>query len=106
MKKLNCCGIIELEDICDMSSKESVFKVADSFFNEDYKSAFIIFTDINKKNHGESLRAFIKKNKLGSVTKQRAKKNPNSGNMIHLFVWHVNENALLKWYKKNLKMYD
>ena len=48
-------------------------------------------TEVTKK-----LWAYIKKHKLGTVMKTRARRNPNSGNNIVVYVWSIDHTALKK----------
>lgn len=102
LEKLECCGVLELSYIEDETSHDAVYEVADRRFDGDYDydSAFIIFTSINDETYGQELREYITKHELGTVTKQRAKENPNTNNMIHLYIWAVNNEKLEAWYNK------
>lgn len=121
-EKLNCCGIAELDGISE--SNRSPQNTLQSLFEDmwgdcgcwecdedcggksneyEEQCAFIIFSDTErtKFKYGLDLAEFIKKNKLGTVGKTRAKINPNSNNKIIMWTWSINLKAFAKWGLKN-----
>lgn len=107
LRDTSCCGLDEIDGLCD-SPVATLLEVADEKYGDylDAQQAFILFTDVMSKkrgnSRGEKLAGYIKKNGLGTVVMtQRAKKNPNSGNMIKAWVWSPNERALRAWWTKN-----
>jgi len=98
---MECCGVQELDGIITSTSSKSIIAdVVGDFFHDDSKCTYIIFTDYSKNRNGDNLKKYIEKNKLGTVTKQRAKRNPNSKNIINLFVWSINQNNLKRLHRK------
>jgi len=103
---LQCCAIREISGIENYTPKETVKQVAKEYCCSDEKSAFLLFTFYANRKKGDNLKKFIEKNKLGTVTKSRAKKNPNSGNNINIFIWSIGRINFKKWALKNLKNCD
>lgn len=50
--------------------------------------------------YGTNLAAYITRNKLGKVISTGTSINPNSGNLLKVFVWTVDHKALEKWAEK------
>lgn len=61
------------------------------------KFRFVIFTDINKRTYGSRLAAYIVEHKLGDVIETGQHKNPNSRNMVRVWVWTLDHRALKLW---------
>lgn len=60
------------------------------------REAFVIFSDTAGVNAGGSkLYRYIKENKLGNVMEFGPRMNPNTGNMIKLWVWEPPHESLL-----------
>ncbi len=49
-----------------------------------------IFSDSVVNGNGQAIADFIRKHKLGSLIATRPRKNPNSGNMIKIWIWRFN----------------
>lgn len=64
-------------------------------FTEDLPCAFVMFSDV-VQNRGEGLVAFIREHGLGTLSSPKARKNPNSGNRIKVWIWAPNFKALKK----------
>lgn len=101
----SCCGVKEIVDICDEKlNNESLLRdITDLRYEDGDKGncCYYFFTDINLCEYGNSLKKYITDNKLGTVTRSGAKKNPNSGNSIKVYLWTVNNGALYLWHKKH-----
>ncbi len=106
-----CCGIKEVDQIGHYRSDRRLLKdlglkffggrVGDNDYYTQNDSAFLLFSTIGKKTIGERTAALIQKEKLGTVSFVGKRKNPNSGNMLSMWVWAVNIPAYQKWCKKN-----
>ena len=94
-----CCGVKEIEYLSG-TSRESLLESAEDFFLDD-RCAFIIFTDIQGSSKGRTLSRMIKKLKLGDVIVTRSKRNPNTNNLVTVWVWRVNQTAFKSWWLKN-----
>lgn len=97
---MDCCGVSEFSGITCCSPESAVRAFYDQRFygGQKYGHAYAVFTDhTNGKTYGKALAKYIKENGLGTVTAMRSKMNPNSGNVIKLYVWTVNRQAMTKW---------
>lgn len=106
-----CCGVDEIEGL-ESTPFKTVLEVCYEKYDEEgwggtSNQAFILFTDTMKSGKGTKLAAYIVKNKLGTIAAPlRARRNPNSGNMIKAWIWSPNETNLKAWWKKNQKKHD
>lgn len=100
---LNCCGIDELVDIDFYKNepKTVICDVCKTYFEDEKQCAFYMFSDINYKIAAKNLVKFIKKNKLGLITKSPSRVNPNSGNSLTIWLWTINKRNLKLYWKKN-----
>ena len=60
-----------------------------------------IFNGVISERYPGMLSRVIKKAKLGDIMETKSKVNPNSDNVIRVYVWHVDKKELSKWFKKN-----
>ena len=97
-----CCGIDEIADIADHDNpKEALKEVCHEIYYNDKTCAFMMFSDIGKKESGKALHKYITKNKLGTVTKSVSRINPNSDNSLAIWIWAMHRGNLKKWWNKN-----
>lgn len=94
LNDMECCGTCELAGLIYTRTKYAVLHAANS-----KPCAFVIFTeaqcnDIPPTTYGKKLSAFIKDNGLGEVVETAEKLNPNSGNMLKVYVWAVDRDSL------------
>lgn len=96
-----CCGLIELASIGQDATPHDSLKSA--MINGPFRCAFVIFSVITpRKEVGERLKEYIEKEKLGEVVYQTAPTtNPNSGNDLIVYLWHVNCPRLDDYYLKH-----
>ena len=108
LHRTSCCGLREYEGLDDLNTaEEALLDMHEAW--DDMEGAFIIFTDPTCEPGGERLCKYITRYRLGKVTKIRAKINPNSNNMLRVYIWAVNitkydrwiDNAGMPWVKKN-----
>jgi hypothetical protein len=101
----NCCGLGELHGINSFgygNSKDILYDVAVYWFDEEeFNGRFLVFTDVNKCSVGDRLTNYIRRNKLGKVQVSNKELNPNSTNMLKVYLWNVDIDAFKKWAKKN-----
>lgn len=96
-----CCAIDELYGIMDDNDPvKSVMTVCEERYEEEGDQAFVMFTDIKERKIGKALAQYILKHKLGTIVNTRARKNPNSGNKVSVWIWGVNDRNLRAWYRK------
>lgn len=97
-----CCGIRELDGVQGSNAGEIVLNAAQQWCEDDMDAAFIFFSVIDMyASTGKALQEYIKKQKLGSVTRMRPTHNPNSGNMLTMYVWRVNKTNLRRYWRQH-----
>lgn len=102
IEQTSCCGVHELINIGDERTAHNVLlEVAKYRFYEENPCALYFFTGVTRGKYAEALAALIKKEKLGTCTRTRPKKNPNSGNTISAYLWDVNNTKFKSWWVKN-----
>lgn len=101
---IDCCGIAEISNVYDDPPEQIVKEVQDNFFRNDpwrgtgrIQVAYAIFSNVGGSKGAAKLAAYIRKRKLGTVTKLPLRKNPNSGSFLKAYVWGVDYTALKKW---------
>lgn len=95
-----CCGIKEIDGVEGSHPKEFLLDIADAIMSGAEDAAFYFFSDIGDAQNGKAIAAFLKRNKLGKITKTGAKRNPNSGNRLHMWVWNIDLKAYRTWVHK------
>lgn len=92
------CGTTMLSGLSGKTPKQIVDKVLVERSENEYKTireAFVVWSDTNYSQGGEGLFAYIRDNKLGDVIKMGPRMNPNTGNMISIWVWAPPHKSLL-----------
>lgn len=73
--------------------------------SDDLRAAAFIFTQASStkkpQGYGYDLKAYIEREGLGTVVVAAPGANPNTGNIIHTFVWTLDERGIVKWAKRN-----
>lgn len=102
LESTTCCGVDDWHGLQN-DPIATLIEIGDDFFEEGDvgKSAFILITDPVKYGRGKKLIKTIEKFKLGSIAKDKARRNPNSHNMLHAWLWGVNRKEFYKWWRKN-----
>ena len=93
VRGMGCCALQELDGISYDNGPEDIIR--STFVTNDYdpNGALIIFTQAgNKSRYGFNLANYIRKKRLGTVTKLPVVTNPNTHNPIHTFIWKHNAN--------------
>lgn len=93
---MRCCGIKEMTNVQNSTVRQMVTLVKST------QSPFIVFSTVRGTN-GKDLASYIKLNGLGTATKNKPALNPNSGNMLTVWVWRVDRKALKAFKFKNQK---
>jgi hypothetical protein len=72
------------------------------------KCAHMIFTQnmASRSGYGFRFAEFIKKNHLGKVTVGHGGRNPNSENHVIVFVWTLNQGAVLRWWNGQIDEFE
>jgi hypothetical protein len=84
------CGVSVLSGLSVSSPEQMVNKVLKERAITDTKKireAFVVFSDVAEGHGGNSLCRYIKDNKLGDIVEFGPRMNPNTGNMIKMWVW-------------------
>lgn len=96
-----CCGIEELYNL-DVPNPAIITKV----YNDSNRRAMIIFHDVVSWSNGSSLASYIRRNKLGSLTSSKKVMNPNSRNIIQMWIWYPDWDAIDKIRRTYRMSYD
>lgn len=96
-----CCGVSIYDGLVD--AEAVLLDIGSDKYGawSDSEQAFIIFTDTKESGAGDKLAKFIEKNKLGTIISTKYRQNPNTSNLIKVWVWAPNEKNFKSWYKKN-----
>ncbi len=120
LERVSCCGLREAEDVGVHETPEEALQdlcanasTADPYGRSEANQLFqpslggfshIVFTGAaatSRRTYADKLAAYIRRHKLGAVTTARKARNPNSGNILGVYVWTVNRRVLAAWYKKH-----
>ncbi len=102
LESTKCCGIRELNGVQGDAAETVLHQAPYHWFEDDMDAAFIFFSVVeNHLEKGQDLAALIKKLKLGKINKIQAARNPNSGNLLHMYVWTADQTAVRNYYRKN-----
>lgn len=105
----NCCGVTEIDGIMGVEPDE-ILKgirsevVAYSDYRRDtlvMQCAHVMFTDLGNQEWAKKLAKFIAKNDMGLVIRTKARRNPNTGRNVGVWIWSVAPKAVKKWYLKH-----
>lgn len=104
------CGIVQISRLSE-EQDENLFVIANSFYHPSrgQPPAFAIFSNIADEDTGSHrLHALILHLKFGPVMVSTKALNPKTGNVIKVWVWHIDHEPFKKWYKekKILKLKD
>lgn len=88
------CGVTVLSGMSSVPPQQIVDKVLKERAPTDKKytrEAFVLFSDIDRSiacmTGGNALCRHIKENKLGDIVEMGPRMNPNTGNMIKVWIW-------------------
>lgn len=96
------CGVDQLSNLTTPEEAVRAVALDDNWDRrDDARAAFVLFSDTARRGKGRRLAAYIKKNKLGTITATAQKINRNSGNKIQVWVWSIDYKALDRWEKNN-----
>ena len=125
---LHCCGIKELKGISYVKPQQAVqdfcfqrtapeiivasyittsrdLQAFQQLRRQRFGCAFVLFTQAyagdRTDGYGDTLSAFIHTHGLGDVTIGGKGVNPNTGNIVTVYLWKVNHNALERWWGEN-----
>lgn len=99
---LACCGIKELANIGGQTPEAIIHY----FKGSGVRAAFGVFSQVKNSPYGaygDNLVAYIRKHKLGTVRASSEARNPNSGNIIKMWIVKWNHEKLETWTKETKK---
>lgn len=94
-----CCGVGDLDGM-NQSPQSILRDVGERFVERNEYVPFYTFTDVKPYAGALRLARYIRKNKLGTIIRSHEKRNPNSGNMLRVWIWETNKRNFIKWYNK------
>lgn len=97
--QMACCGVVEFDGLLEHKTPQQALSAIylDMEYEQEWRKAYIIFTDHCRCRKGAELARLIKRLKIGPVTSFRRKMNPNSGNHIRVWVWDFNKKAFKRY---------
>lgn len=101
-EQMNCCGISEIDDLgAARNAAEAMYSILDEW----NIARFVIFSQAGKTaKYGVNFARYIKKHKLGTVIETPGwKVNPNSNNLLKVWIWTIDTKACEKWYQREDK---
>ncbi len=118
-----CCGLTEVNGICGIYPRTGEHIFLSIATRNCFNGAVIIFTDASHEGDGyyddddiwvqeeeyefsdyaEKLQAFIEEHKLGTVTRSPQMLNSNSSNMIRVYLWQYDHDAVENYLFENRK---
>lgn len=113
IKSTTCCGLVEFENISHSRNPEEILRSVGRDFNlkssmfSTWRAPLAIFTGVTKRvvpdhasgrtdNYGQEFADYIIKNGLGSVVESHEVR--NHWNLIKVWVWEIDNNALECWF--------
>ena len=98
----DCCGLREISGIARCSGPEKALENLAKGMLYDSSWRHAVFTQAGTRStYGEKFKAYILKEKLGTVVESETKVNPNSGNKLKAYVWTVDWRRMKGWMKRH-----
>ena len=63
--------------------------------------AYLLFSGVFPHQYGPDFKSFILENNLGTVMETRPTRNPNSNNLVIIYIWTVDRDKLMAWWIAN-----
>ena len=106
---LRCCGVRELHNLraaTEYVGYENIArKIASLIEDKVFNCAYILFTGVQPESryhggtYGDGFQDFILANRLGTVMASTKGTNPNSGNVLKVYLWQLDHAALKARYQ-------
>lgn len=107
----DCCGLGELAGVMsvDLASEASRRAYLQKLMNslQSFGGKFLVFSVVAEKDndgefelfghHAPYLLSLIARHKLGTVVEAGEGVNPNSGNLLKVYVWTLDKEAIAEW---------
>ena len=96
-----CCGVREMHGISECSTEQALrlFGQQAAYHSDNFSHVF--FTQAGSRRYGQNLAATITRLRLGKVVASEKKRNPNSRNLLKMWIWTVNWKAFRKKFPIN-----
>lgn len=92
------CGVDQIYGLANTT--KVLTTIGNQYFEEGRdRVAFLIFSDTVSNSGGQSLVDKIIELELGTITASNEAENPNSGNMIAVWIWEVDFDAWKEWWQ-------
>ena len=115
---LACCGVAEISGLRRYSTPENAMrsfaKVAQAkrgvlftdflgmtHYTNQRGRAFVMFSGVEQAAYHTKFASLIRRAKLGTVTTLAPRDNPNSGNMLKVYLWAPDWMRIEAWAKEN-----
>lgn len=96
------CGVVEVHHLPDESPSRTAFALANHLYHKanGRPAAFAIWSDVVDRvsSRGAALADTITKLKVGSVFATQREVNPKTGNVIQVWLFHIDHDAFRKFY--------
>lgn len=105
IRHMSCCGFRELSYIGGQTPEENMERICRHYAIhgrltvEHLALSHAVFTATGRAKYGRAFAAYITQHKLGDLVCSTLATNPNSGNKIQGWIWTLDREALVKWYK-------
>lgn len=103
--RMGCCGFKELQGISGLTPEQAVERFCRYFTNPARATtahlmvSHVVFTATGRAKYGRAFAAYITQHKLGDLVCSTLATNPNSGNKLQGWIWTIDREALVKWFK-------
>ena len=109
IEETTCCAVKEIDGLSEYTNaKDAMLDACEELgiYNyPKYTPGFVIFTGVVNRGqrYGQNFKAFILRNKLGSVAESPAAPNRinHPSHLVKVWVWQPDPTRLQHWYKQN-----
>jgi hypothetical protein len=107
-KSLISCGVMEVHHLPKQNPSKTAFSIANALYHKanPRPAAFVMFSDVVGEganlSRGQSLSNYITSLNAGDLFPSQKKVNPRTGNVIQVYLWQLDHEALRKWYQDEL----
>lgn len=95
---LMCCGIKEISGLRGFNEDNYYHMMLN--FGGAPPAAWICCNGVQSGGYVELFRQFVLKEKLGSIIDLPVIRNPNSSNLLDVFMWQADRDACVTWFQK------
>lgn len=102
---MNCCGAGEIHGLMGNPKlfMRELLPRMHRYDGEQFNGIYLMYSDINTCQRGETLTKYILENKLGDIATLPPQTNPNSGNLLKVWLWSIDFKVLDAWKEKDDK---